>query len=159
MDGKLHLEGILKKSDCRKRATAAMVLFLAGLCLVASAQANSPKPLASASIPAERMTQYSDLAVDWMQQYLRIDTTNPPGNEMRAAQFFKKILDQEGIENQVFEYQPGRADLWAVLPHRTAQAKRPIVFLNHMDVVTSDASHWKVPPFSAAIVNGSSFRR
>ena len=36
---------------------------------------------------------------------------------MRAAQFFKRILDQEGIENQVFEYTPNRADLWAVLPH------------------------------------------
>ncbi len=159
MDGKLPREGILKKLDCRKRANAAMLLFLAGLCLVAPAQANSSKPLASASIPAERMTQYSDLAVDWMQQYLRIDTTNAPGNEIKAAQFFKKILDHEGIENQVFEYQPGRADLWAVLPHNTAQAKRPIVFLNHMDVVTSDASHWKVPPFSAEIVNGSMYGR
>ena len=89
-----------------------------------------------------------------MQQYLRIDTTNPPGNEMRAAQFFKKILDQEGIENHVFEYQPGRADLWAVLPHTAEPAKRPIILLNHMDVVTSDASHWRVPPFSGAIVDG-----
>src|SRR5215470_11946747 len=112
-----------------------------------STEGPAPTPLASDAIPPGRMQQYSDLAVEWMQQYLRVDTTNPPGNEMRAAQFLKKILDQEGIENQVFEYQPGRADLWAVLPHSTGPAKRPIVFLNHMDVVTSDASHWKVPPF------------
>lgn len=153
------MEEELKKSNFPKRATAAIALFLAGLYLSAAAQASSPKPLASARIPADRMTQYSDLAVDWMQQYLRIDTTNPPGNEMKGAQFFKKILDQEGIENQVFEYQPGRADLWAVVPHTTAQPKRPIVFLNHMDVVTSDASHWKVPPFSGEIVNGSMYGR
>ncbi len=105
------------------------------------------------------MRQYSDLAVDWMQQYLRVDTTNPPGNEMRGAQFFKKILDAEGIQNQVFEYAPGRADLWAVLPHSAAQPKRPIVLLNHMDVVTSDASHWTVPPFSGEVVNGSMYGR
>ena len=105
------------------------------------------------------MQQYSDLAVDWMQQYLRIDTTNPPGNEMRAARFFKKILDAEGIENQVFEYSPGRADLWAVLPHNATQTKRPIILLNHMDVVTSDAAHWTVPPFSGEIVNGSMYGR
>ena len=105
------------------------------------------------------MQQYSDLAVDWMQQYLRVDTTNPPGNEMRGAQFFKKILDAEGIENQVFEYAPGRADLWAVLPHSAAQAKRPIILLNHMDVVTSDAAHWTVPPFSGEVVNGSMYGR
>jgi hypothetical protein len=41
------------------------------------------------------LQQYSDLAVQWQREYLRIDTTNPPGNEARAADFFKKILDHE----------------------------------------------------------------
>ena len=115
--------------------------------------------LPSAAIPADRIQQYSNLAVQWMQEYLRIDTTNPPGNEMRTATFLKKILDQEGIENRVFDYAPGRANLWARLPHTTAQAQRPIILLNHMDVVTSDASHWKVPPFSGSIVDGSIYGR
>jgi acetylornithine deacetylase/succinyl-diaminopimelate desuccinylase-like protein len=110
--------------------------------------------MASSRVPAERMHEYSDMAVEWMQEYLRVDTTNPPGNEMRAVAFYKKILDQEGIENRPFEIAPGRGDLWARLPHTTAQAKRPIVLLNHMDVVTSDAAHWKVPPFSGEIRDG-----
>jgi acetylornithine deacetylase/succinyl-diaminopimelate desuccinylase-like protein len=110
--------------------------------------------LASSRIPGDHLQQYSDLAVDWMQQYLRADTTNPPGNEMRAVTFLKGILDREGIENRVFEYAPGRGDLWARLPHSTAESKRPIIVLNHMDVVTSDASHWRVPPFSGEIRNG-----
>ncbi|HWZ50230.1 MAG TPA: hypothetical protein VNW54_02080, partial [Granulicella sp.] len=63
---------------------------------------------ASSRIPADHLQQYSDSAVTWMQEYLRIDTTNPPGNEMRAVEFYKKILDQEGIENRAFEYAPGR---------------------------------------------------
>lgn len=131
---------------------------------------------ASASIPRERLDQYSDLAVQWMQEYLRIDTSNPPGNEMRAVEFYKKIFNQEGIENREFEYAPGRGDLWARIPanasdshvsqsqrevghptadmgHPTAE-KRPIVLLNHMDVVTSDAAHWRVPPFSGEIKDG-----
>ena len=73
---------------------------------------------------------------------------------MRAAAFFKKILDEEGIENRAFEYAPGRGDLWARLPHTTAETRQPIILLNHMDVVTSDASHWKVPPFSGEIKDG-----
>jgi acetylornithine deacetylase/succinyl-diaminopimelate desuccinylase-like protein len=89
-----------------------------------------------------------------MQQYLRIDTTNPPGSEMKAAEFFKKILDEEGIENRVFEIAPGRADLWARIAHTSGEGKRPIILLNHMDVVTSDASHWRVPPFSGEIREG-----
>ena len=113
------------------------------------------------------MLQYSDLAVKWMQEYLRIDTTNPPGNEMKAVAFYKKILDEEGIENRVFEYAPGRGDLWARIPRTEAEKsppavsdtaeianRRPIILLNHMDVVTSDASHWKVPPFSGEIKDG-----
>jgi acetylornithine deacetylase/succinyl-diaminopimelate desuccinylase-like protein len=135
-----------------------VLLLLCHVRVPAEAQAGLPT-LASARITAEHLKQYSDLAVDWMQQYLRIDTTNPPGNEMRAAQFFKRILDAEGIENQVFEYAPGRADLWAVLPHSATQAKRPIILLNHMDVVTSDAAHWTVPPFSGEVVNGSMYGR
>ena len=115
--------------------------------------------LASDAIPQERRDQYSDLAVKWMQEYLRIDTTNPPGNEIRAAAWFKKILGAEGIESQVFEYAPGRANLLARLPHTSAHPKRPIILLNHMDVVTSDPSHWRVPPFSAEVLDGVMYGR
>jgi acetylornithine deacetylase/succinyl-diaminopimelate desuccinylase-like protein len=110
--------------------------------------------MASSRIPADHLRQYSDLAVTWMQDYLRIDTTNPPGHEMRAVSFYKKILDQEGIENRAFEYAPGRGDLWARLPTHVGRSKRPIILLNHMDVVTSDAAHWRVPPFSGEIKDG-----
>jgi acetylornithine deacetylase/succinyl-diaminopimelate desuccinylase-like protein len=110
--------------------------------------------MASAHLPEERLQQYSDLAVAWMQEYLRLDTTNPPGNEMRAVAFYKKILDQEGIENRTFEYAPGRGDLWVRIPATESAPKRPLILLNHMDVVTSDAAHWKVPPFSGEIKDG-----
>jgi acetylornithine deacetylase/succinyl-diaminopimelate desuccinylase-like protein len=129
--------------------------YLVGLgTLAGAAMPEAPNPMASSRIPADRLQQYSDLALTWMQEYLRIDTTNPPGHEMRAVAFYKNILDQEGIENRVFEYSPGRGDLWARLPHTTVEAKRPIILLNHMDVVTSDAAHWKVPPFSGEIKDG-----
>jgi len=108
----------------------------------------------SSRISDEHLREYSDLAENWVQQYLRVDTTNPPGNEMRGVEFFKKILDDEGIENRAFEIAPGRGDLWARIPHTSAEAKRPIILLNHMDVVTSDASHWKVPPFSGELRDG-----
>lgn len=121
--------------------------------------ATSRPGLASDSISSDRLRQYADLAVQWQREYLRIDTTNPPGNEAVAAAFFKQILDHEGIENLVFSYAPGRADLWARIPHDTPSPRRPIVLLNHMDVVTSDPSHWKVPPFSAQIVDGSIYGR
>jgi acetylornithine deacetylase/succinyl-diaminopimelate desuccinylase-like protein len=138
-----------------------LVILGIGLTALMAATLNSfadmseePAPVASSHIPMDHMKQYSDLAVTWMQEYLRIDTTNPPGHEMRAVSFYKKILDQEGIENNAFEYAPGRGDLWARMPHTTEPAKRPIILLNHMDVVTSDAAHWRMPPFSGEIKDG-----
>ena len=145
----------------KRRTHGRVVLAALLLLLMRSAAGESASPskesaaeLASSRIPADRLEQYSDLAERWMQEYLRIDTTNPPGHEMRAVSFYKTILDGEGIENRAFEYAPGRGDLWARLPHTTAQVQRPIILLNHMDVVTSNAAHWKVAPFSGEIKDG-----
>jgi acetylornithine deacetylase/succinyl-diaminopimelate desuccinylase-like protein len=136
-------------------AVTVTVIILVGNAKAAAAPTEQPATgMASSRISADHMQQYSDLAVTWLREYLKIDTTNPPGNELKAATFFKKILDKEGIETHVFEYSPGRADLWARLPHTTAEAKRPIILLNHMDVVTSDATHWQMPPFSGEIKGG-----
>jgi acetylornithine deacetylase/succinyl-diaminopimelate desuccinylase-like protein len=150
------------RATCSCRNWLIVLIFLSIFILTAAPPAQPQQKAgsrASEAIPANRLQEYSKLAVQWMQEYLRIDTTNPPGNELKAANFMKKILEQEGIENQVFEYAPGRADLWARLPHTVTTAERPIVLLNHMDVVTSDPSHWKVPPFSGEVVDGSMYGR
>jgi acetylornithine deacetylase/succinyl-diaminopimelate desuccinylase-like protein len=100
---------------------------------------------------------YQDMVVDLMRQYLRINTSNPPGNEIEAAKFFKAIFDREGIQNEIFEYQPGRANIIARL--KGNGSKRPIILLNHTDVVTADPPAWSVDPFSADIVSGSIYGR
>jgi len=143
----------LQKSSLLLGIGLAALTSLLSTSSLALAETPAP-PMASSHIPGDHLQQYSDLAVTWMQQYLRIDTTNPPGHEMRAVAFYKNILDDEGIENATFEYSPGRGDLWARVPHTVEPARRPIILLNHMDVVTSDAADWKVPPFSGEIKDG-----
>jgi len=95
--------------------------------------------------------RYQDMAVDLMQQYLRVNTSNPPGNEIEAARFLKKIFDQHGIENEIFEYKPGRANIIARI--KGNGSKRPIILLSHMDVVTAEPASWEVDPFSGVIKN------
>jgi acetylornithine deacetylase/succinyl-diaminopimelate desuccinylase-like protein len=125
-------------------------LFLSGLLMGPSVQAQTTaKPL--------NWPVYQDQAVDLMRQYLRINTSNPPGNEIEAARFFKAIFDKEGIQNEIFEYKPGRANMIARL--KGNGSKRPIILLNHTDVVTADPSAWLVDPFSANIVEGSIYGR
>src|SRR5689334_25313519 len=71
--------------------------------------------------------RYQDMAVDLMQQYLRVNTSNPPGNELEAAKFLKKVFDQHGIENEIFEFKPGRANIIARI--KGNGSKRPILLL------------------------------
>ena len=100
---------------------------------------------------------YQDMAVDLMQQYLRVNTSNPPGNEIEAAKFLKNIFDQHSIENEIFEYKPGRANIIARL--KGNGSKRPIILLSHTDVVTAEAAAWEVDPFAAIIKNNSIYGR
>ncbi len=101
--------------------------------------------------------RYQDMAVDLMQQYLRINTSNPPGNEIEAARFLKKIFDQHGIQNEIFEYKPGRANIIARL--KGNGSKRPIILLSHTDVVTAEPASWEVDPFAGIIKNNVIYGR
>jgi acetylornithine deacetylase/succinyl-diaminopimelate desuccinylase-like protein len=96
-------------------------------------------------------------AVKYLQQYLSIDTVNPPGNEIEGAIFLKKVFDKESIPCQLFEPSPGRGNLLATL--RGNGEKRPILLLNHMDVVPVERPHWELDPFKGVIKDGYLYGR
>lgn len=91
-------------------------------------------------------------SIQLLSRYIQIDTTNPPGNETKAAQFFKEIFDREKIDAQIIESAPGRGNIYARL--RGDGSKKGVLLLNHMDVVPADAKSWKEPPFSGAVKDG-----
>lgn len=90
-----------------------------------------------------------------LSQYLRINTTNPPGNEILAARFLKGILEKEGIQAQILdtaELGGTHANLYARL--KGNGSKKAIVLLHHMDVVPVTPSQWSVDPFSGEVKDG-----
>jgi acetylornithine deacetylase/succinyl-diaminopimelate desuccinylase-like protein len=99
----------------------------------------------------------SEEAVRLMVEYLQVDTTNPPGNEARAVSFLARILEREGIQYEIFESAPGRANLYARI--RGSGRKRPLILLNHTDVVPASREFWSVDPFGGAIVGGNIYGR
>ena len=101
--------------------------------------------------------QLLDEATKHLQEYLRIPTVNPPGNEIEGANFFKRIFDTESIPCQLFEPSRGRGNLLATL--KGNGEKRPILLLNHMDVVPAEKKNWEVDPFAAIIKNGYIYGR
>jgi acetylornithine deacetylase/succinyl-diaminopimelate desuccinylase-like protein len=98
-----------------------------------------------------------DEAVATLSRYIQIDTTNPPGNELKAAGFLTSILDKEGIDARVIESAPGRANLYARL--RGNGSKKAIVLMHHMDVVPADSKSWQEPPFSGLVKGGEIWGR
>jgi len=91
-------------------------------------------------------------AASLLSRYIQIDTTNPPGNEIKAAEFLKTIFDREGIEAKIIESGPGRANIYAVL--RGDGSRKSVLLLNHMDVVPADEKLWNEKPFGGEIKDG-----
>jgi acetylornithine deacetylase/succinyl-diaminopimelate desuccinylase-like protein len=78
---------------------------------------------------------------------LRIDTTNPPGNETKAVEYIKNVLDREGIPYQVFAMQPDRANLVARI--KGNGSKKAVIVMGHTDTVGVQREKWTVDPFAA----------
>src|SRR5688500_18441143 len=86
------------------------------------------------------------------QQLLRIDTTNPPGNERPAAELLSRLLEEVGYEPVILEAERGRANL--VCRRAGTGAAAPLLLSAHLDVVEARAGKWKRPPFSGAEADG-----
>jgi len=96
-----------------------------------------------------------DEAVRAMSEYLRLDTSNPPGNELLTARWLQAFLAREGIDGVILdtaELGPGRANFYARL--KGDGSKRAIALVHHMDVVPANPSLWSVPPFSGEVKDG-----
>src|ERR1700704_1747765 len=106
-------------------------------------------------------------AVDWKQleaeifehysSLIRIDTSNPPGNETKAAEYLKKVLDREGIPAQIYELEPGRGNVIARL--KGNGSKKPLLVMGHLDVVGVQRERWTVDPFAALRKDGYVYGR
>ncbi len=91
-------------------------------------------------------------AILHLQNLIRINTTNPPGNEIEAVRYLSEILKKEGVSFQIFEPSPGRGNLVARL--KGNGQKSPLLLTSHLDVVPADASFWKYHPFSGDLQEG-----
>jgi acetylornithine deacetylase/succinyl-diaminopimelate desuccinylase-like protein len=94
-------------------------------------------------------------AQDWLVELVRINTTNPPGNEQAAAKYIAGILTKEGITPELLDVAPGRS---AVVARLRASAvpdpSKALLLVAHMDVVGVDRSKWTEDPFGGVIKDG-----
>ena len=119
--------------------------------------------LASAALYAQSgapQPDWSKIEADTMQHYqavLRLDTSNPPGNEHLVVDYLKQVFDKEGIPSEIFASDPKRSNIVARL--KGNGRKKPLLIVGHSDVVTTDAAKWKYPAFSATREGGYVYGR
>jgi acetylornithine deacetylase/succinyl-diaminopimelate desuccinylase-like protein len=89
--------------------------------------------------------------VELLQRLIRFDTTNPPGNEEECVEFVRGLLEEAGVETEVYAKVPGRPNLVARLK---GGDKPPLLLQGHVDVVTTSGQNWARPPFSGELVDG-----
>jgi acetylornithine deacetylase/succinyl-diaminopimelate desuccinylase-like protein len=104
---------------------------------------------ATAPLSAQRAP---DEATRLLTEYVSIDTSNPPGDTRKTADWLAAILERDGIPVTRYESAPGKAIVYARLKATvTPAAGKAIVLLHHMDVVPADPSRWKTKPFTPTI--------
>ncbi|MCW4045190.1 MAG: M20/M25/M40 family metallo-hydrolase [Candidatus Bathyarchaeota archaeon] len=83
---------------------------------------------------------------------IRIDTTNPPGNETQAAQYLSEYLSREGLDCKIYESEPNRGNIVTRL--KGTGEKPSLLLLSHLDVVAANAEEWSVNPFGGIVKDG-----
>ena len=98
-----------------------------------------------------------DQIVQMFKDMVRLDTTNPPGNEVLMTDYISSVLTDAGIWHQVFDAGEGRANLIARIEGETDID--PILLISHTDVVSCENQVWKYPPFEAVEEHGFIYGR
>lgn len=95
-----------------------------------------------------------------LQELVAINTSNPPGNEMKAIEYLRPFLEQENIEVKVFESAPGRGNLWArIKKTKRGGTEKPLLLMAHLDVVGAKQEDWKTDPFKMVEAGGYYYGR
>ena len=142
-------------------AVALSLLSLAAASpLAAQAPSTAMPAVQSTQSPVGDTTALAKEAEGWLAGLIRIDTTNPPGNEQAAAKYIAGILTKEGIPSEFLDLSPGRSALVARLRSAAMpDPSRALLLVAHLDVVGVDKSKWTVDPFGAVIKDGFMYGR
>ena len=131
---------------------ARFILFALLVLLIPSTPQQASQPA-----PQPDWSKVEEESMRHFQAILRLDTSNPPGNEGVVVEYLKSVLDREGIETKIFALDPKRPNLVARL--RGSGKKRPVLIMGHTDVVKVDPAKWTHPPFSATREGGYVYGR
>ncbi|MGB9756498.1 MAG: M20/M25/M40 family metallo-hydrolase, partial [Candidatus Bathyarchaeales archaeon] len=101
---------------------------------------------------AQMLREIEEEITNLLSDLIRINTTNPPGNETEAAKYLAKTLEKDGFKCELFESAPGRGSV--ITRFKGENAKPSLLLLSHLDVVAANPKEWSVDPFGGIIKDG-----
>src|SRR5579863_132669 len=157
---------VQRKRGLRKSVFAAILAILAVFAGVFAqpARAQVPglgqPPIAAVNAAPADTSALAREATTWLAELIKINTTNPPGNEEAAAKYIAGILQKEGITAELLPMAPGRSALVARLNASSfADPSKALLLVAHMDVVGVERARWTVDPFGAVPKDGYIYGR
>jgi len=101
---------------------------------------------------AELLEETREEVTALLRDLIRIDTTNPPGNEIKAAEYLAGTLEEDGLKCELFESKPSRGSL---ITRMKGSGEGPsLLLLSHLDVVPANPKEWSVDPFAGIAKDG-----
>ena len=135
-----------------------LILVFAFFVAVSSAQVAQKAPALGIPQAPPLVSDTTALALEaqnWLVNLIKINTTNPPGNEQAAAKYIAGVLAKEGINAEILDLTPGRSAIVARLrSSAVADPSKALLLVAHMDVVGVDRSKWSVDPFGGMVKDG-----
>ena len=108
-------------------------------------------------MPPQILNAVKQEVTQLLRELIRIDTTNPPGNETQAATYIAQYLANEGFKTEIIESAPGRG---SVITRLKGTGEKPsLLLLSHLDVVAANPNEWTVDPFAGVVKDGYVYGR
>jgi len=101
---------------------------------------------------AQLLKEIEEEVTNLLSDLIRINTTNPPGNETEAAKYLAETLEKEGFKCELFESTPRRGSI--ITRIKGTGEKPSLLLLSHLDVVAANPKEWSVDPFEGVVKNG-----
>lgn len=144
----------------RNSLICALGLAICSLRAGAQVPGMAPPTAARPAAPLADTSALAREATGWLADLIKINTTNPPGNEEEAAKYIAAVLAKEGIKSELLPMTPGRSALVARLNSTTfADPSKAMLLVAHMDVVGVERAKWTVDPFGAIPKDGYIYGR
>jgi acetylornithine deacetylase/succinyl-diaminopimelate desuccinylase-like protein len=108
-------------------------------------------------MPVQTLKEIEDEIIRFLSNLIQINTTNPPGNETKAADYIAQYLAKEGFKTEIIESEPGRG---SVITRLEGTGEKPnLLLLSHLDVVAANPAEWSVDPFAGTVKDGYVYGR